>query len=121
MTIPTPKIPAELPCSVTTGRQRVQMRVEPCRCGCKGSDPWHRQTLTRAVCGIHLLAVPRLDWSVDGVSATYVVASGTIRCPWGAQAVELTARVRPNGETYTVGWRVSEPSDCSQAQLGTVS
>lgn len=97
--IPAPTLAATLPAGCTDGRKTVIMRVEPCRCGCKGADPWHRSTFKRVIRDAQLLDRPVYRWGIDGVASVYTVATGTIRCPWGDQQVRLEATVRPGGAT----------------------
>jgi len=86
-----------IPAGLTAGTQRITMRAAPCRCGCTGSDPWHRRTFTRTVRGVVALAAPVLSWEIDGAFAVHVVAVATITTPWGAQPVEMRRRTNFTG------------------------
>ena len=81
------------------------MRVDPCRCGCKGNDPWHRASFKRAVWAVQLLDEPQLTNDLDGYCTTYVVATAVIKAPWGEQDVQLRVRVHKNGRLDWSNWQ----------------
>ena len=59
-----------------TRAERIILRSTPCRCGCNGTDPWHRKTVKRVV---------------TKTSKT----EGTIRMPYGEVAVFRKEYVGP--------------------------
>ena len=107
MTTTAPRF-TTIPERYTTGRQRVMMIDGPCQCGCKGRDPWHRQWFKRLVKDVQILDKPELERKADRVTF-YTVATATIRCPWGPQAVQLTAYVRADGTSSILGtWKARD-------------
>lgn len=52
-------------------RCRIINRLGPCRCGCQGQDPWHKETYWRVV-------------TVTGEG------EGTVRMPYSTQPVRVT-------------------------------
>lgn len=83
------------------GSQKVTQRRGACNCGCRGRDPWHRQSITRVVRDVRVLAEPIEARDVRGRSLR-VIALATIAHPceemrtvglevlpakWGAAAI----------------------------------
>ena len=93
----------DLPTRHTTGPQKVTMRLEPCRCGCNGTDSWHAATFKRVVRNVEILEWPILQWAEGENLASYAVAKATIRTPWGEEEVHLHAWVRPTG-SYSISY-----------------
>jgi hypothetical protein len=80
-----PEIP-QAPAMTKAKIETVLMRTGPCRCGCKGTDPWHRRTLKRAV-------------------AQTSETEGTISAPWGSVEVRRKEYQHPEtGKPIFGGW-----------------
>lgn len=54
------------------GPVKVWNRTAPCRCGCKGQDPWHKERYSRVI-------------TLDEGSTT----SGTVKMPYSTQPVRV--------------------------------
>ncbi len=74
---------------------KIVVRDRPCRCGCHGSDPWHRRAYVLEV--IEFVAVDPTGNHGDTAQPT-INGRGVARFPWG-----LTAVVR---EVCSYGGRV---------------
>ena len=68
------------------GVQPILTRLAPCRCGCGGSDSWHKPTIKRAIRDAEVVT-PVLA----GIHLGWLVATGTAKMPWGMEPVEAHA------------------------------
>ena len=64
------------------GTVEVLARQSGCRCGCGGSDSWHRHTFDRAVREVQVHESP-----VQLGRARWEAARGVVRLPWGYEQV----------------------------------
>ena len=65
----------------------IDARFTPCRCGCKGKDPWHAATFRRVVHDqVPVRDGPEKQGRV-GRLTWRVVARGRARFPWGDEEV----------------------------------
>ena len=67
---------------LSEGSQIITNRINPCRCGCSGTDPWHRKTFRRRVKQIRRVkgtAVKRCDWGTG--ARIEIVAVGRAKLP----------------------------------------
>lgn len=95
-------LPDTVPADLTTGRQSVMMRYDPCRCGCKGRDPWHARMFQRVVRNVETQS-PELVFSNEYLSS-YIVATGVIKHPSGSVRVKLKAYVTVDGRAGFSCW-----------------
>ena len=65
-------------------KAKITTRTCPCRCGCHGSDPWHRRDMTREV--REFVAVEPIANQGDTAKAV-ITGRGVARFPWGLEAV----------------------------------
>lgn len=81
---------------MSTKKVRIETRRGPCKCGCKGSDPWHRKTYHRAI--ENARAVENGP-SVDGMPGLAFVVSdeGEAIFPWGRERVVFVSPRGPDG------------------------
>ena len=70
-------------------REYIIVRVEPCRCGCGGRDPWHRANYRRVV---------------TKTSET----TGTARFPWGVDKIKREERAVVGGRVYYSAWELDK-------------
>lgn len=77
-------------------------RKLPCRCGCKGRDPWHRQSYKRRV-GLMVASDPTrgacklpFGWVTLERTAYQLESGRTVYGPWIFDPSEYTA-LRPDG------------------------
>jgi len=64
---------------------KVEARHAACTCGCGGKDSHHKATYTRTLRGLVVHAAPARACGGN------VVASATIKTPWGVEAVRAIA------------------------------
>jgi len=76
--------------------EKITARVSPCRCGCKGRDPWHAATFRRVV---HSVESATGTADVRDLGETEITARGTVTAPWGDQSV---VRITMHGRDF--GW-----------------
>ena len=86
--------------------KRIRARIDPCKCGCAGRDPWHAASFQRVVRKV-IEVDPTPAVTRWGVRST-IVARGTARFPWGADAVGLLAVKCSTGRWVTYGWALLE-------------
>lgn len=68
---------------------KIYKRLDPCRCGCQGSDPWHRESYKRVVSAVRDLAAP-VRVVIDRGRSVLAVAEGCAQLPWGRTRVVQT-------------------------------
>lgn len=77
---------------------KITNRIEPCRCGCHGQDPWHQKAYTRRI------------FNMVDASGTVPTAmkkncrydkQGWVRVPWSKDPVRVVHVV---GDGYKFGW-----------------
>jgi len=74
-------------------------KTNPCRCGCKGTDPSHRKTIRRVVQN-----VVDVDFDAPKNSPEFIVVRrGEIKMPYGMENVWQIARVYEDG-TFVAGF-----------------
>lgn len=83
----------------------ITKRIDPCNCGCHGSDPWHQKSYERVI---------RDVVETTGAVATCMGTStfdkrATVRVPWSDEPVEVVHVVHVVGtstfdKTYSFGW-----------------
>lgn len=89
----------------TLRKQRVDARLSPCSCGCRGRDYWHRTRYTRTVRAVEACE-PRTRDSEGaiaiqkeyGMQVVYIVATGTARFPWANQPEPVVALRRQRSD-----------------------
>ena len=70
----------------TKTREPVKIhRDRKCGCGCKGTDPWHRRTMTRVV--REITKIEGVDLRGNGCTRLVNVVRGVAHMPWGEQEV----------------------------------
>ena len=78
----------------------ITYRVNPCKCGCKGTDPWNQKTFKRQLHGVAEV------WEMAKVEAytdpKRIVARANVQLPWGY--VPVVQVVLDNGDV--LGWFV---------------
>lgn len=67
------------------GVQPILTRLNPCRCGCKGADSWHKPTINRAIRDAAVVTPVLTRYS------GWLVATGMAKMPWGMEPVEAHA------------------------------
>lgn len=70
-----------------TMKAKITTRTTTCRCGCHGTDPWHRRAYTREV--VDFTPIEPIINHGDTVRPT-VTGRGFARFPWGLAAVVRT-------------------------------
>ena len=81
--------------------RRIDIRTEPCRCGCLGSDPWHRASFDRKVRNVVVLEEPRVFAS--GYMAE--LATAEAKFPWGIERVHAYIYIRDGVPARIADWR----------------
>lgn len=61
----------------------ITNRVDPCRCGCGGQDPWHARSFDRVV---HDIVDIHVEDTFGNTTKT-LIKKGTAQFPWGRDAV----------------------------------
>jgi hypothetical protein len=81
---------------------------EPCKCGCKGGDPWHAQKFDRVITNVREESGKRVVHAYSFLAEYARI--GTARLPWGegrpVVVVELEMTVdAPGGpKKVSLGW-----------------
>lgn len=87
------------------GMALIVARDTPCRCGCKGTDPWHRRSFLRRLRDVR---VQTGAWKMERFDRV-----ATVAMPWGTATVirvvldmgtDANGNKRPD---YVSGWRVA--------------
>jgi len=80
--------------------EKVQIvkRIDPCTCGCKGQDPWHKQFYKRIVREIREETGTARLLYLDGGKRPYT-KTGIAKFPWGKTRV-----------VYDYGWAIDYDS-----------
>lgn len=82
----------------------ILMRVRPCNCGCKGTDPWHRSKFKRKIYDIKTHESPVQISDSD----FFELKTGTARFPWGVeQVVFLGVKSTDGARMVELGWHKS--------------
>lgn len=88
----------------TEPRVRIAKRLEPCTCGCRGSDPWHRRDYDRTVRGIVREEGTAASCYASSRNPYPYDARGVARFPFGER--EVVRVVHPDG--YVLGWAIAD-------------
>jgi hypothetical protein len=89
-----------------TVRREIRIRWQPCRCGCQGSDPWHRSSYVRVLRDVALHPAPICI--VEGtahVMERHEVARASARLPGRGLA---TVRCVVHGSSRYADWEIVE-------------
>jgi len=120
----------------TTKREKIQNRVKPCTCGCRGADSWHARAFKRVVKDVEdVEAGTRLRTRAYGDSL--VLKVGRARFPFGERRVALVAveyldreallernevvlhtYTRRDGTLATLGWAVVDEHEVVEHEGG---
>jgi hypothetical protein len=84
-------------------RVKVIKRLNPCNCGCRGRDPWHKAVYTRTVRNIRRTKGQALTTAMGPNNPVEFDLVGTARFPWGT---EMVVRLRLYG--HPMGWNIAE-------------
>ena len=87
-------------------RVTITKRLDPCNCGCQGSDSWHQKTYQRVLYEdreeLGQCVVP----AIGGVQAHDRVA--LVSVPWSEERVKVVRLVVPSsttpGKLVSLGW-----------------
>jgi hypothetical protein len=112
---PTPKPIARVPYGLVSDRKgnlvmrqvRCTLRLEPCNCGCTGSDPWHQPWYARTLVDVE--HDPGKCETAIGPNTNYDW-TGYAKFPWGSRptrVVRVIARsTLKEGEWASAGWMI---------------
>ena len=68
-------------------RSKITNRIDTCRCGCKGGDPWHARSFTRSVKGVRKVDEETREPTKASTVPYRVLREGRARFPWGTERV----------------------------------
>jgi len=73
---------------MTKTQAKITNRLSPCRCGCKGGDPWHARSFKRTVRDVREVAPGTREGTKACPSLPFfVLREGVAKFPWGAERV----------------------------------
>lgn len=79
----------------------ITKRIDPCNCGCQGSDPWHQKTYDRVLRNV----VEESGTAVTCMGTGTYNKKATVRVPWSDEPVEVVHVIGIfNDKTYSFGW-----------------
>ena len=87
--------------------ERVLMRISPCGCGCRGTDPWHAKSFDRVIRNERVLSLEESPFlpMVANDFEHRVAALAEIKAPSGVVKVERTELRRiSTGRISPTGW-----------------
>jgi hypothetical protein len=89
--------------------ETITARKNPCNCGCKGQDAWHKPSFKRAVS--NFVTIEAIANETD-IPQMVVVATGVARFPWGYEPV-VAEVMSFDGQlfSYRPEWRLAELRD----------
>jgi hypothetical protein len=90
----------------TSSTVTITRRIDPCGCGCKGADPWHRKEFERVLhdereesgrCQVKAYGYASDPAEYDRVAF--------VSAPWSEERVKVVRLiVRVEGKSYVLGW-----------------
>lgn len=78
----------------------ITRRIDPCGCGCQGSDPWHAREFKREI-----VNVKRATGKAKTIAYSHpveIIAEGAARLPWGEGRMVRVVEVAFLGRS--AGW-----------------
>ena len=80
--------------------QLVTSRFNPCKCGCRGRDPWHAKDFTRKIKNVNVLPAAIDVLGTDNGSRFTAGATADVKLPSGPETVYLWI-----SGVVAIGWR----------------
>jgi len=92
---------------MTAIKETITKRIDPCNCGCGGTDPWHKRNFKRVIKDIQDCE------EAEGLMTTGTTHKydkvGFAQMPWGKQRVVrviMYVKTMYHGNRHELGWYI---------------